>query len=482
MNISKSDMKGTQTMVNKDDHVLIQNYISSLLFSKDDRHSANTPIEFVLKPECNQKCEYCYITKCGSSLYPLSQRVSNDKITQNVSMLLEYFLQNKCYLSNIELFAGDLFYDNFFFEIIEVFYDYYLKIFKINPFLFANKKARITIPCNFSFCEDEEKINKFKEIFNKFLDINIYIFLSYSSDGIYSTNIREKRELSETFIHNVFSLIYDCGYYGAHPMISYEGIDHAIENYEWWKNQFIKYNKIYNRNEKQGIIPCSLEVRNEGWDNESIAKYINLLDHMVNDRLALCDYDLEWLAHDVFCRDTSSQKFTKIGPVCMDPIKIVYSSIYQNYATCNLGHGLVIQCNNLTLIPCHRLAYPFYHGARFTIKNNIVENIEALDNLSGYFNLIHTNKFFSPKCATCDYQRICIKGCCGAQFEAMSDPNVPIADVCKLLQSKANFLLEKYSKLGILDIAIKNNYLTDVEIALNNKILQSLKKERDNNE
>lgn len=460
-------------MINNNDHLLIKNYISSLLFQEDDTTYIKTPIEFVLKPECNQKCEYCYITKHGTSLYPLDMRVNNEKIINNVSMLLEYFLYNKCYLSEIELFAGDLFYDNFFFEIIEVFYNYYSKIFEINPSLFSKKRVRITIPCNFSFCEDQSKIDKFREIFQRFLNINVYIFLSYSSDGIYSINVREKKQLSDTFIKNVFALIYDCNY-GAHPMISYEGIDNAIENYEWWKNKLIEYNKLYNKNEKQSIIPCSLEVRNEGWDKESINKYIKLLDYMVNDRLALCDYNLEWLAYDIFCRDDSLKKYTKIGPVCMDPIKIVYPSLYQNYATCNLGNSLVIQCNDLTLIPCHRLAYPFYHGAQFIIKNNKIDDIQALENLSGYLNLIHTNKFFSPQCSICDYQKICMKGCCGAQFEAMSDPYVPIPDVCKLLQSKTNFLLKKYSDLGVLDIAIKNNYLTDVEIQVNKKILQSL--------
>lgn len=460
-------------MINNDDNILIQNYIASTLFQKDHNTKTEIPLEFVIKPECNQKCEYCYITNCGSALYPPAQRASNETILNNITLLLDYLFNNKCYLANIELFAGDLFYDNFFFDLIEVYYNYYSRIYTINPTLFTPNRARITIPCNFSFCEDQNKIDRFREIFQKFLNINVYIFLSYSSDGIYSADIREKRTISETFIHNVFALMYDCSY-GAHPMISYEGIDNAIENYEWWKNQLIKYNKLYGKNEKQGIIPCSLEVRNEGWDNASIEKYVQLLNHMVDDRLALCNYDLEWLAHDVFCRDTSSQKYTKIGPICMDPIKIVYSSMYQNYATCNLGHGLVVQCNNLTLIPCHRLAYSFYHGAKFIIEDNKVQRIEALENLSGYLNLIHTNKFFSPQCAICDYQRICMKGCCGAQFEAMSDPHIPIADVCKLLQAKVNCLLVKYRDLGVLDIAIKNNYLTDVDIAVNNKILMSL--------
>ena len=457
-------------MINQDDNLLISNYLHEVFSSS---YPLFTPIEFVIKPECNQKCEYCYITKYGSSLYPHVHRANNDTLLNNITILLDYFLKQKYYLGEVELFAGDLFYDNFFFSVMDVFYNYYLNIYKINPHLFENHKAKITIPCNFSFCEKKEKIAQFKQVFDKFMDINVYIFLSYSSDGLYAVDVREKRNLSSEFIENVFTLIYECGY-GAHPMISYEGIDFAIENYEWWKTKLMEYNKKYNKIEKEGIIPCSLEVRNEGWTEQEINKYVALLDYMVDDRLQLCNNDLNWLACEVFCRDDKRKKYTKIGPPCMDPIKIIYPNANQNYATCNLGNGLVIECNDLAFIPCHRLAYPFYHGAQFIIENNQVTGIKALENVSGYLNLIHTNKFYAPKCATCDYQRICIKGCCGAQFEAMQDPNVPIPDVCNLLQAKINFLVKKYYDLGILKIAINNRFLTEADIQATFKILTLL--------
>jgi hypothetical protein len=57
--------------------------------------------------------------------------------------------------------------------------------------------------------------------------INVHLILSYSSDGLYASNIREKHPLSNEFIENVFTLMYDCQW-GAHPMISYESIDNII--------------------------------------------------------------------------------------------------------------------------------------------------------------------------------------------------------------------------------------------------------------
>ena len=41
----------------------------------------------------------------------------------------------------------------------------------------------------------------------------------------------------------------------------------------------------------------------------------------------------------------------------------------------------------------------------------------------------------------------------------MSDPHIPIPDVCQLLKEKVNFLVKKYYDLGVLEIAIKNSYL-----------------------
>jgi hypothetical protein len=84
--------------------------------------------------------------------------------------------------------------------------------------------------------------------------------------------------------------------------------------------------------------------------------------------------------------------------------------------------------------------------------------------MNGYFNLIHKHPYLSPKCCICDYKNVCIKGCAGAQFEAMADPNVPIPDVCKLHQEKAKFLIKKYNDLNIYKIGVEKGYLSNQEI------------------
>jgi sulfatase maturation enzyme AslB (radical SAM superfamily) len=66
---------------------IIECYLESDLFNKkrsfqflNDRFSSNseefsdnfllTGIELIVRPQCNQKCEYCYITRYGNNLYP----------------------------------------------------------------------------------------------------------------------------------------------------------------------------------------------------------------------------------------------------------------------------------------------------------------------------------------------------------------------------------------------------------------------------
>jgi radical SAM protein with 4Fe4S-binding SPASM domain len=154
-----------------------------------------------------------------------------------------------------------------------------------------------------------------------------------------------------------------------------------------------------------------LEVRNEGWTDEAINKYLQFLDYAVEDRLKLCDNNLEKLTAELF----EYGKKDRFGPPTLDPIKIVYNDVQQqNYCGCNLGLNLTIQFNDLTLIPCHRLAYPFYHGGRFINNGEKITEIKALDNLNGYMNLIHKNAYYAPGCVQCDYRECCLRGCTGA--------------------------------------------------------------------
>ena len=120
------------------------------------------------------------------------------------------------------------------------------------------------IPCNMSFCKDNEKIDKVRQICNEFLELGVKIFFSYSTDGIYATDIREHQILDEEHFNKIFKFCEEMDW-GVHPMISYESIDCAIDNYDWFKKKMKQF-----RLNNNSAIPCYLEVRNDGWTEESI--------------------------------------------------------------------------------------------------------------------------------------------------------------------------------------------------------------------
>ena len=72
-----------------------------------------------------------------------------------------------------------------------------------------NKKhpnPAILIPCNFSFCNDDNKIKLVEEWYKKFNEIGVYLFLSYSTDGKYATDTREHTDITEEFFDKVLAL------------------------------------------------------------------------------------------------------------------------------------------------------------------------------------------------------------------------------------------------------------------------------------
>ena len=61
------------TRVEIEEKELLLEYLNHIAFPQF--HYGATPpvvesIELIIRPECNQKCQYCYITNHGDELYP----------------------------------------------------------------------------------------------------------------------------------------------------------------------------------------------------------------------------------------------------------------------------------------------------------------------------------------------------------------------------------------------------------------------------
>ena len=421
-----------------EDNLLINSIINNRM-----HNSQKNKVELIIRPNCNQKCDYCYLTKYGSEIYPDSSKISNNQILLNLKYIIEYFLQKEYCIDELEIFAGDLFYDDFFFDIMEILYNFYKKTKK-------EKNALITIPCNMSFCNDSEKIKKVSQIISKFKEINITIYFSYSSDGIYATKTREHHPITEEFTDTVLSFCKQNNG-GIHPMIGYENIDVAIKNYEWWKEKCSKFNiKVNNL-----PIPYFLEVRNNGWTFNAIQKYQEFLSYILNDIYkTYCNNSTNNFIENYFSLYTyNDNKFI------LNNKSNIYTFIYQKFsdtsAHCNLqNNNLTINCMNKTIVPCHRLAYPFLSGGHFELNSNNQLELKANENINGYINLSEYNNTDKPGCVTCPINSICMKGCIGAQFEYYGDSFFNIPDVCQLLKSKYKTLFNFYEEINLFDILI----------------------------
>lgn len=480
-----------------DDKFLFNYFINERLFNNEKKKKldptapdepARESLELIIRPECNQKCDYCYIGQYGDTLYPFKERLSKDKIIKNVKILFEYFLQRQCYFQQIELFAGDMFYDDLFFDLMETLYNVYFKPLKENDnVLFHNGgHPTIIIPCNFSFCNNVEQYHRVEQLVDKFSDLRIDIGFSWSHDGRYAYDVREKTIPTTEFYDRAFHFVrkYNAG---IHGMISVECLDNAIENLKWWE-------EIYEKElpERKELGPYFLEVRNgkKYWTTEAIEKYLKLLDYTIEHIYDLNHRDpMAYIISVYCCRDQKSKRLelkNKYPHMCDKELPQNFTELIAfprdgETLSCTLGHAICINVATLSFVPCHRLNYEQFRGGRLVIDkfnkntdnikfNDYINNkltekitdIEHLPGLNGYLSAYYTIKYRQPGCATCDYKELCVGGCLGAQFENSGDLNLPIQSVCNLFKSKIDFIFKKYKELGILDIMM-NSEITPLD-------------------
>ena len=287
------------------------------------------------------------------------------------------------------------------------------------------------------------------------------------------THVREKREIDEEFYETAFNFLVKNGY-GAHPMISYEGIDFIKENYNWWLEQYNKYFEPINQKRLgKEYLPMFLEVRNEGWTKEDIVKYVEFLEYALDHRFyQTCEGSVEKMAYHIFTPhniDNLKKHLGKMPPALInsDFLTIREDPPYFTEKKCTLGHSYSINLAKLTFVPCHRMAYQQFEGAKFIKNSNnkefdneylnnklnleYLDGIEATQGYSAYLNMMNANIGFSPRCALCEYRMICIKGCYGAQYECFGDWNIPIVEICELLQAKYDTIFKKLYEYKVLD-------------------------------
>lgn len=415
------------------------------------------PYEFIIRPECNQKCEYCYIYKHGNELY--KNHLSKNEIIHNFDLFLNFlFIQKKCFSRDIEFFAGDMFEDDLFFDLLDILKKYFNIIKEKYSYIFDNESI-IVIPCNLSFVYyHPEKADRFLSEQKLFREkYNVRLMFSWSSDGLYATKSREKKELSQEYFDKILQFCVDseCG---AHPMVSPENVDIWCENYDWWIENWVKFHPdAYEKGDFQQMI---LEVRNDGWTEEKIELYLNFLNHVFEKRFELCNKDKEQLAYHLFIGDGKNNTLKRLENY--DIIKLDQSApnLHCEKTSCAMQDVIHFNCNNMSLVICHRLAYKHFTPIYFITNedNNKIIDFET-GNIDIFLALRYIKDQNLPICYDCDYNEVCLKGCFGSQFESSHEVFLPINSVCNLFKAKADFLLKKYNEYDLIKIAYQNNYL-----------------------
>ena len=407
-------------------------------------------VEFIIRQECNQKCDYCYITQFGKELYP--EHYTNAQILHNLKLTMDYFKTNKFHINNYELFAGDLFYDNLYFDILDVMFPYLQEEYS---YVFDPKDyCRIVIPTNGSFITDEEKVKRIKEYNKKFIENHIYIHFSLSTDGPYATDQREHKNLNDEYFNKFFEFAKETDA-GFHPMISSWNSKFACDTYDWFKQKLLEYGCFQ-------YTPFMLEVRNNDWTPETIEDYRKFLKHIFDDRLMDCHNDIDTFAYTMFCGDGANNTIPK--EICNgDHIRLIPITSFDrdsNRISCAMQSMIHIRLGDLAIVPCHRTCYNHLIGG-FLVKNkedNKIIDIIA-NNATSYIQMKSFNPVFAPKCFKCKYSDICLKGCLGSQIETYGDYAIPVKSVCDFFEAKYSYLIKLYYDSGTLQSAKKQGIL-----------------------
>lgn len=411
-------------------------------------------LELIITPECNQRCDYCYITKYGKDLYPKHRRANKETSMANLKMIMDYLIYEKHYIfKEYELFAGDMYTTGYMLDVFNLLLPYFQYVYKKVPELNDEMDIRIIVPSNLRFVIDTEFTQQLLEVIKEFEKLGVIMNFSWSHDGKYSSDVREKTELTDEFYEAAFKFCNDTGA-GIHPMICAAATPHLIDNYKWWVEMFEKY--FPDRFAAQDYAPRFLVVRNgDEWNEESIELYLNYLKFRFEDLIEKYDGDMDKLAKMLFRADGAEVINGDIFDI------INYTPLGQEGAMCcSLQKGLMIRISDLAIVPCHRLSYDHFIGGWFEVDEESKKIIGLKAN--NVATLIDTKSHkanLAPVCASCWNVNFCLGGCLGAQYEWSGELYLPIPSVCVLLKAQTSFILKMLCDTGILQYAHQHDYI-----------------------
>lgn len=416
--------------------ILNENFYEGFRDSSKKRYSGNL-LELNITAACNQKCEYCYLTKYGKEIYPVEIR-NEEKIIENMKILIAYYLKEKMHPGKLDIFSGEIWGTQFGNAVLAEILEGIKRGWGIDY---------IMIPSNMSFIMEEDKFNNVKQFIEKFKESGCRLVFSASVDGLLldeeqrSLKDEEKNRFrSVDFYEKLFTWCKEMKF-AFHPMVAAHGIENWVENYQWWQHMFSKYH----------LDPFEygmyLEVRNDEWTIEKIDSYLDFLNSMIeHDFHKLLGSELgTFVKEAVFCGKQPKKGYF--------PYVLLDSG---NTYNCTINTSLIVRLGDLAIGPCHRTHYEKFLYGRYRVENGVITGLDANNVQLANVILNGTSKNIM-QCEKCPISYNCMRGCLGAQYEATGEILQPCSSVCQLLKARLIFLYLKYKKMGVFRFVSENH-------------------------
>ena len=415
----------------QENDILLKSVLNKRFFDNMKTDDTVEVLELIVTPECNLKCEYCYLYKHKYELYP-KNAINHKTIINNLYNFMMFLYKNKYKVKTLDFFSGEIWHTDFGVEVLSTVYE-----FMKNTYKFAD---RITIPTNASFIMYDKYRYEIGKLIDDFDSIGCHLHFSFSVDGaVIEDKTRPLANDSSSRVKNFYELAfdfakkYDCGF---HPMVSPNAIQYWKENYQWWE-------KMFDENDYDIDSLMMLEVRDDDWDSKKIDIYLDFLNYVLTQFTSDSRKSLEDRVKIAFGLKRNSN-YTNISL-----FRVRYGF------TCSVQRSLCIRLGDMAIVPCHRTSYDKFVAGYLIINNDYTYDVKS-NNVEIFTEIMAGNpEYIQFKCNKCLYSRYCIKGCLGAQYEKNKELFYPCSSVCELLKSKINFLVKRYDELGYFDILEK---------------------------
>jgi len=371
-------------------------------------------LELIVDRKCNLGCKYCYYDKYGEEYFPKGT-LDKKAILDNAKLVAKWVKDEKVF-PDITLFSADILYRDIGIKLIEIFADY------------SRNGGRVSIPTNATFIADEKQLKKVEDAV-----ADTSVTFSLSIEGKYCEHSRpykgkqiENRD--DDYYEKVFQFAkkHCCGF---HPMIHSSNIRDWKKNIDWYIDMLIKYE----------IHPDHLyllEVRNNDWSKEELIIYGEFIEYLIDVTFRrICNSDKDVMMDFMFNRrgfNTLSSTFFSVG----------------RGIGCSLQSMLAVRLGDMTIVPCHRLAYKWFEIGKLKLPEFKAYEVKKPELMIG-IDSSKTKNF--PTCDYCMINELCSSGCLGQQFESSYDLFYPDKNVCQLMHVKIHSQMKAYKKLDMFD-------------------------------